>query len=186
MGANGPGAAALGASDRAAVTAAIKALLGIATMEQDDLVATLGESALGLAEAFIGQVLIARSITEEVAAGQCWTRLAATPVSAITGVAAIADDGTATPLSAGAYQIDIDASGDGWVCSTAGERRLAVSLSAGIAADWDSLPAAIRHGVTMLAAYLYDTRDGASAPPAAVTALWRPFRRMRLDARVPA
>jgi len=61
-----------------------------------------------------------------------------------------------------------------------------VTVEAGLAADWPSLPAPLRQGVAMLAAYLFDSRDGAGAPPAAVTALWRPFRRMRLDARVPA
>jgi uncharacterized phiE125 gp8 family phage protein len=82
--------------------------------------------------------------------------------------------------------VDIDASGDGWVRSAAGVQRLAVSLSAGLAADWGSLPAAIRQGVTMLAAHLYDHRDGAGTPPAAVTALWRPYRRMRLGDGAPA
>jgi uncharacterized phiE125 gp8 family phage protein len=185
MGANGPGTAVLGASDRAAVTGAVKALLGLNVAEQDGLIATLGESALGLAEAFIGQVLIARPITETIEGGRCWARLVSTPVSAITAVAAFAADGTTAPLAPDAYLVDIDANGDGWVRSVGGH-RLAVSLSAGMAADWGSLPPAIRQGTAMLAAYLYDHRDGAAAPPAAVTALWRPFRRMRLDARVPA
>ena len=37
-------------------------------------------------------------------------------------------------------------------------------------------------GVVLLTAHLFDHRGGESAPPAAVTALWRPWRRMRLAA----
>lgn len=47
--------------------------------------------------------------------------------------------------------------------------------------DWSALPEALRHGVIRLAAHLYRDGDGAAAaPPAAVAALWRPWRRMRL------
>lgn len=48
--------------------------------------------------------------------------------------------------------------------------------------DWSALPEALRHGVIRLAAHLYREGEGAAAaaPPAAVAALWRPWRRMRL------
>jgi hypothetical protein len=40
---------------------------------------------------------------------------------------------------------------------------------------------AIRQGVLRLVAYLFTSRDGEGGEiPAAVTALWRPFRRLRL------
>jgi uncharacterized phiE125 gp8 family phage protein len=187
MAADGPGAVTLGAEDRAAAVADVKALLGVTQAEADGIIATLAETALGLAEAFTGQVTIARAMTVTVDAACGWTRLPATPVSAITAVAAVGGDGTATPLPSGGYAIDIDAAGDGWVRMTGGmPGRLAVGISAGLAADWASMPAALRHGAATLAAYLYDHRDGAGAPPAAVTALWRPFRRMRIADRVPA
>lgn len=52
-------------------------------------------------------------------------------------------------------------------------------------AEWADLPEAVRHGIIRLAAHLYRERDrdgdGAPvAPPAAVAALWRPWRAMRL------
>jgi hypothetical protein len=45
---------------------------------------------------------------------------------------------------------------------------------------WGAHP--LRQGVVRLAAHLYAERDGPElgGPPAAVTALWRPWRRMRL------
>lgn len=182
----GAGAVVLGAADRAALVAAAKTLLGIAISEQDELIGALGESALALAEAFTGQVMIARPIVETIAAGGEWARLSSAPVSAIIAAATVSPDGGTTPIDPGFYQVDIDAAGDGWVRSVGAGQLLAISLSAGLATDWASLPIAIRQGVVLLAAHLYDNRDGAGAPPAAVTALWRPFRRMRLADRAPA
>ena len=61
-----------------------------------------------------------------------------------------------------------------------GAGSVMVEATAGMATDWGSLPAAIRQGAALLAAHLYDTGAGGGAPPAAVTALWRPFRVLRL------
>jgi len=55
-------------------------------------------------------------------------------------------------------------------------------FEAGLAVGWAGLPAPLRQGVVLLAAYLFDERDTSTAPPVAVTALWRPFRRMVLGA----
>jgi uncharacterized phiE125 gp8 family phage protein len=51
-----------------------------------------------------------------------------------------------------------------------------------MATDPNGLPEALRHGIVRLAAHLYSHRDEAeqAGPPAAVTALWRPWRRLRL------
>lgn len=50
------------------------------------------------------------------------------------------------------------------------------------AADWSELDEALRHGLIRFAAHQYRERDGggASALPAAVAALWRPYRMVRL------
>ena len=58
-------------------------------------------------------------------------------------------------------------------------QRLAVRFSAGLAPDWAALPPGLRHGVIRLAAELYRDRTEtgtARTPPAAVAALWRPWR----------
>lgn len=178
----------LAGGDRDAAVAAVKALLRVTSGDEDALIGDLAESALGLAEQVLGQVAIARAITLRVPASIEWQRLTAAPVSAILSVGGLDAGGAAVALAGDGYAIDIDADGDGWVRLTrhADVAALAVEVSAGMAADWASLPAAVRQGVAMLAAYLYDRRDGAGVPPAAVTALWRPFRRLRLADRVPA
>jgi uncharacterized phiE125 gp8 family phage protein len=108
-------------------------------------------------------------------------------VRAITLVEALPAEGPALALPSGAYAIDIDANSDGWVRLTAPgpARRIRVGYEAGLAGAWADLPAALRHGILKLAAHFYTSRTAeggraADAPPAAVTALWRPYRRLRL------
>jgi uncharacterized phiE125 gp8 family phage protein len=60
-------------------------------------------------------------------------------------------------------------------------RRIRVTGVAGMATEPNAVPEPIRQGVLRLVAYLFASRDGLGGePPAAVTALWRPYRRMRL------
>jgi len=162
----------------------VKAFLRIGTSEEDALLAGLVRGAVDMCEAFTGRALIARTVEEILPAARAWTRLGAAPVLAIDGVAGLAPDGTAEPLPAADYAIDIDAAGDGWVRLIGGGAtgRVRVSYRAGMAAGPNGIPEALRHGIVRLAAHLYTHRDRAdgAGPPAAVTALWRPWRRLRL------
>lgn len=57
---------------------------------------------------------------------------------------------------------------------------------AAAAADWAELPPGLTEGIIRFAAHLYRDRDGGPGslgtrePPAAVAALWRPWREPRL------
>ena len=164
--------------------AAAAAWLRAADGQEAATIAALAESAIVLAEAWCGRVFVARAMAAVVMAGGAWQPLPAQPVSAILSVAALAGDGAATALAVGDYAVDIDAAGTGWVRATgaAGSRRLLVGYRAGEAAAWGDLPAPVAQGVTMMVAHLFDHREGDAAPPAAVAALWRPWRRTRLAA----
>ena len=156
----------------------VKAFLRIDDSSEDALLAALVRSASELAEAFTGQKLIARDFVERVAAVPTWTRLSATPVLSID---AVETTGGALPVTG--YEIDIDASGDGWVrIIAAAERHVSVQCRAGMAADWNGIPEALRLGIIRLVAHLYThrDRDDVGGVPTAVVALWRPWRRMRL------
>ena len=48
--------------------------------------------------------------------------------------------------------------------------------------DWEAVPAPLAHGLVLLAVHLWENRRADQAPPAAVTALWRPYRRVGLGA----
>lgn len=164
--------------------AEIKAYLRIATSDEDALLAGLLRSAAELCEAFTGRALIERAVEEKLPATAAWTRLGAAPVRAIEGLEAVGEDGTLEALPVGDYAIDIDAAGEGWVrlLTPGSAKSVRVSYRAGLAADRNGVPEPLRHGIVRLAAHLYTHRDNANGggPPAAVTALWRPWRRLRL------
>lgn len=166
---------------------AAKEYLRVVGADEDPLLAQLVLSAAELCESFTGQALIARTFVETMAASSSWQRLGRTPVRTIGLVEAVPKEGAPSALTNGSYAIDIDANGDGWVRMYAPGHgsRLRVTYEAGTAEEWAGLPAALRQGCVRLAAHLYSHRvsegvPSAQEPPAAVTALWRPFRRMRL------
>lgn len=150
----------------------VKAFLRLDGSTDDALLAGFVRTATGLAEAFTGQRLIVRDIADPVGTDMGWQRLRGFPVVAITGV-----DG------ADAFEVDIDLGGSGWVRVTAVAGAQPVArYRAGLAADWNGVPEPLRQGIVRLVAHLYAHRDAADAggAPAAVAALWRPYRRVRL------
>lgn len=171
-----------------AATAEAKAYLRIDGAGEDALVGALVESAAALCEAFVGQMLVVRGVSETVTASGAWTRLRQSPVGEVTQVVEVREGGIAVALTPGTHAVDIDGNGDGWVrYGGAGNvvygragLRLRVAYRAGLAAEWAAIPDALRQGIVRLAAHLYAHRDEAASPPVAVAALWRPYRRMRL------
>lgn len=166
--------------------AEVKAQLRLSVSDEDALLAGIVRAAADACEAFTGRALIERALAETLPSATAWTRLGATPVRSILGVETLDAEGEASALAAEAYGVDIDAAGDGWVRLTAPveAKRMRISYRAGMAADPNGLPEAIRHGIVRLAAHFYTNRDQAETPgpPAAVTALWRPWRPLRLGA----
>lgn len=162
----------------------LKAWLGITTSRDDAELTTLLHAALDLCEAFTGTKPLVSACEERFAATADWHKLSANPVQAITAVEAVGDDGTRTALPITDYAIDLDADGAGRVrilrpLETA---HVVASYTAGLATEWMLLPVGIRHGLIRFAAHEHRQRDSgsASALPAAVAALWRPWRRVRL------
>ena len=172
-----------GAAVEAAVAAA-RGYLRVGGTGEDALLATLARAAFGVGEAFTGAPFLLRAQEDLVAATGDWVPLLAEPVSAIAGVTGLPVGAAPFVLPPAAYAVDIDSGGRGWVRASpsAGTARVAVAYTAGLAATWDALPAAVAQGLVLLIAHLFEDRAGATLPPAAVAALWRPWRRMRLGA----
>ena len=160
-----------------------QAYVRVETGEEEAVLAGLVRTASAMCEQFVGRVLLSREFTETLDATGEWQRLALTPIRSIDTVEAVGEDGSATAMAAGAYAVDIDSAGDGWVRLMPGFSRIRIRVTgrAGIAADPNEVPEPLRQGIVRLTAHLFNARDGGGGdPPAAVTALWRPFRRMRL------
>ncbi|HYW14980.1 MAG TPA: head-tail connector protein [Allosphingosinicella sp.] len=165
---------------------AAKAYLRVERADEDGLIAGLVEAAAELCEAFIGRPLLERDFLETIPASRAWRRLGHGPVRSIAQAESLSAEGAAQALPSADYGIDIDSRGGGWIRLTAtGElRRIRVRYRAGLASGWADLPAALRQGILRLAAHFYTHRAAeagrGSEPPAAVAALWRPYRRIRL------
>lgn len=162
---------------------ALKAYLRVVGSDEDALLAAALRSASELCEAFTRLALIERDVNEILPAQPSWARLSQAPVQSITGVSSVAPSGEIAALQSVDYAVDIDAAGDGWVrVIRSGTTRVQVSYRAGQAADWNGIPEPLRQGIVRMAAHIYTHREGeeAGGPPAAVTALWLPFRRLRL------
>lgn len=164
--------------------AELKHWLAITNTQDDAALEALLRAALDICEAFTGTMPLAATV-EEVHAATCeWQCLYASPVHAILTTEGIDSAGTRTPLPAADYEIDITGDSRGLVrLRHAGVmQRLAVRFVAGLVPEWDALPDGLRHGILRLAAHNYRARehDEGPNPPAAVAALWRPWRRMRL------
>ena len=163
----------------------LKQWLGITTPHDDAPLTALLRTALAMCEAFTGTMPIASEYEELHPVYRDWRDLSTRPVQAITALTAVAADGSRTPLAISAYAIDLDASGAGRFRIVDGgtATRVAVRFSAGLAPVWSALPEPLRHGIVRLAAHQHrerETSGAAPVPPAAIAALWRPWRRLRL------
>lgn len=165
----------------AAAAGEARAFLRIEGTGEAALLERLADTAIRVAEAFTGTLLIARAVEEIVPADTGWRVLGTMPVRSITG--ATVPGGAA--LAVGAYAVDITGDGVGWVrtIDAGGATRVAFAHVAGVAETWEALPAPLSQGVVALIAHLFDHRGGDARPPAAVAALWRPYRRLALDTR---
>lgn len=170
--------AAGGEAEPIVTLAEAQAFARIETGEEEALGAGLIRSASALCEAFIGQVVIERPFAEQLPANSEWQRLVTTPVRSIEGVLH-----NNSLLAATAYATDIESHGYGWVRVTdpAVKGTIEITGRAGMATSQNGVPEPVRQGVLRLVAHLFSARDGHGGEiPAAVTALWRPYRRMRL------
>lgn len=168
-----------------AALAELKDWLGVSVTTDDAALTSLLRASLDLCESFTGTMPLVQTCEEVLPVTSGWLELTSRPVQSIIQVEGIPAEGTRFILPVSDYALDLAADGTGLVrvISPGAAGRIAVRFGAGLAADWTSLPEALRHGVLRLAAHQYRNREDNTAsplPPAAVAALWRPWRRMRL------
>lgn len=163
--------------------AELKGFLRVDGTDEDALLAGLARSATGLCEAFTGLCLIERTVVERLVARPGAINLARRPVTGFDQAEAVAADGTTRPLDAAEYRFEIGPGQTGrFELQAPSVTGLRITYRAGLARDWNAVPEALRQGITRLVGHMYAQREdaGGAAPPAAVAALWRPWRQMRL------
>lgn len=164
----------------------VKQWLAIATPAHDDALAGLIGAAAEACEAFTGTLPLEATCEDVLPASREWQVLGARPVNAILAVEGIPAEGPRFALPAQDYALALDPDGSGRVRTMrpGAAGRIAVRYLAGYAPEWAALPDTLRHGIVRLAAELFRAQDGggerARILPAAVAALWHPWRRTRL------
>lgn len=163
-----------------------KAWLRLGAGQDDAVVAGLIRSAADLCEAFTGQMLIVRAVTEEMPVAAGWMRLVKRPVVAVEAVVGLVG-GVEVPLGDDGWRYAIDRDGAAQVRIEApGEAaQFRVTYRAGMASEANGVPEAIRQGIARMIQHLHEGRSDARdefgrAPPAIVAALWQPWRRVGL------
>ena len=158
--------------------------LRLGSASDDAVVEPLLRAATGICEAFVGQWLVQRSGSELVPVVQGAARLSVRPVVAVDEVRMVAADDSETVLAAGEYRLSLAADGGGRliIAPQHGAARVRVTYRAGMAAAGADVPEAIRHGIVRMTQHLYEARDAREVPPppAAIAALWQPWRALRM------
>ena len=166
-----------------AALAALKEWLAITTAREDALLVRLLASAHETCERFTGLMPLACAVEETLDPASGWLALTTRPVRAIVSVTRFDAEGEDTLLDAAEWSHTISAGGSARIAldDPPAEGRLVIAFTAGVAAGWAAIPPALGDGILRLAAHAYRSRDGVGTePPAAVAALWRAWRRLRL------
>lgn len=163
----------------------LKDWLAITTTRDDAGLSSLLRSAMEMCETFTGRMPLQAQCEEVLPSTSHWQCLSTHPVQAVTGCEAIELDGTRITLTPQDYSFDLEADGSARIriLRPALASRFAITFTAGVSADWPSLPEGLRHGILRLAAHNYRQRDlekMSPVPPAAIAALWHPWRLLRL------
>lgn len=162
----------------------LKQWLGIKRDDEDANLTALLKASLDMCEGFVGQRPLSATCEETVTLSGGVAALTSRPITFVDEVDSVDSSGERALLAEADYSVQISAEGEATVqLENAGVGdAVVVRYTAGIANTWAQLPGALRHGIIRLAAFLYRERDGAKAmpPPASVTALWRPWRLVRL------
>jgi uncharacterized phiE125 gp8 family phage protein len=161
-----------------------RAYLRVEDGEDDPSLSSALLAAIGHAENFTRSIFIRRTARETISASSGWQILQVAPVQSVSGVTGIPAEGASFALAPETWEAKIGSRGEAYVrISQPGSAgRAEIACVAGLAADWASLPEALRLGLLRLTAHFHTHRDApdAAGPPAAALALLLPWRRMRL------
>lgn len=162
----------------------LKSWLGITRPAEDANLLDLLRASVETCEAFTGQAPLEQTVEERLPANSARHCLTSRPVKALISVEAVDTGNAHTPLTIGDLTFEVDASGaaSAMLNRSVTAQHIVLRMVVGIAPDWSALPKPLRQGIIRLASFHYRERDheGASQPPASVTALWRPWRIVRL------
>ncbi len=169
--------------------AELKSWLGISRSNEDELLVSLLQASLEMCDAFTGQAPLSQLVEERLPAHAGHHSLSSRPINSIVSAEVLAQDGTVTALDASDFDLEFRAVSNACfrLFNDVEGQAISLKVRVGIAPNWETVPAGIKQGLIRLAAFQYRDRDRTGTPsnkatvsPASVTALWRPWRTMRL------
>ncbi|MGH6719750.1 MAG: head-tail connector protein, partial [Alphaproteobacteria bacterium] len=181
-------------AERPVGLAEAKLHLKLDTTDEDVLVDALIDAATEACRRFTGRELVSQTwrLMLDAAPDGGAIELPRPPLIAVTHVKTYDDADAATTFAAGNYFVDtasvpgrvVPRTGATWPTVGRAANGLEVEFVAGFGAQASAVPAPLRQGILVLVAYGYERREAqAEEPatlPAAVRALWQPFRVARL------
>ena len=173
----------LAGGDLSPALAELKHWLGITRTADDAQLTALIGAGVEACERFTGLTPLASTIEEVRDASHEWTRLTTRPITRVVSVETLDSEGARSALSEDEYDLHLSGDGSAQVRLRRGPfvSRVVLTLEAGLASDWASLPDGLRHGILRFAVFLHrEGEQGAGEPPAAIAALWRAWRQVRL------
>ena len=173
----------LAGGDLSPALAELKHWLGITRSADDAQLTALIGAGVEACERFTGLTPLASTIEEVRDASHEWTRLTTRPIAQVASVESLDSEGARTALDEDEYDLHLSGDGSAQLRLRRGPfiSRVVLTLEAGLAPDWASLPDGLRHGILRFAAFLHrEDEQGAGEPPAAIAALWQPWRQVRL------
>jgi len=157
--------------------AEVKQFLKVETAEENALLSMWISLAREACEQFTGRALITQDWRLDTAVARR-VGLSPGPVQQILQVDHIMGQQSET-LESGRYEC-VRQGGDAELVleKHPGQGRLVIDFRTGYGDDWNAVPLSLRQGMLRLVAHYHRFRDAsdALAMPAAVSALWRPFR----------
>lgn len=166
----------------------LKSWLGISRPNEDGLLLDLLRASIALCEAFIGQAPLSQLVEERLPVSAGRRVLSFQPVISFEGAQIIAQSGIRTAIGPETFRFSVGT--DGSACfellDDLDGQAIAVRARIGIAEVWENVPHPLKQGIIRFAAHQYRDRDSPASgktpdtPPAIVTALWQPWRIMRL------
>ena len=112
------------------------------------------------------------------------------PLQAINTIRVFDDDGAGVVIDPSVYIVapGLDGrvalrAGQVWPLATAPIGAIEIEFTAGFGDSWNDVPAALRHGILILVAHLYEAREAYAEQdrlPQSVLSLWRPWRQILL------
>ena len=164
--------------------AELKQWLAITTSNDDALLVDLLGAAHAMCERFTGIVPYKCEVRERFAGAGTEYRLSARPVLyflAASGIEHGLGKRQLDTAEAAFERTDTDG-GTLVLAAPLPEPQVEAHYYAGLSDDWSRLEEGLRHGILRCAAHFYRERDTGPDErlPAAIAALWRPYRRMHL------